>query len=121
MRELFSYIGNSRRDISANVFDIHSLFREFGKVLPDISKAIRVFQQNDVDPWYAQTILLIESPGKTRQVFRSSDVREKSAAPGEFISNPPRGFTRAGLVSGDFGRWCSEDCDKNVFALMRRT
>src|SRR5437868_75738 len=62
-----------------------------------------------------------ESPGKTRQVFRSSDVREKSAAPGEFISNPPRGFTRAGLVSGDFGRWCSEDCDKNVFALMRRT
>jgi len=41
-------------------------FYELKKVLPDISKAIHVFEQAGVDPWYAQTILLIESPGKTK-------------------------------------------------------
>jgi hypothetical protein len=41
-------------------------FYELKKVLPDISKAIRVFQQNNCDPFYAQAILLIESPGKNK-------------------------------------------------------
>jgi len=41
-------------------------FYELKKALPDISKAIKVFQQNNCDPFYAQTILLIESPGKYR-------------------------------------------------------
>ena len=41
-------------------------FYELKKVLPEISKAIRVFEKAGVDPWYAQTILLIESPGKTK-------------------------------------------------------
>jgi hypothetical protein len=39
-------------------------FYEFKKVIPTISKSIDVFKQNGVDPWYAQAILLIESPGK---------------------------------------------------------
>lgn len=39
-------------------------FYEFKKVIPYISKSIDVFNQNGVDPWYAQAILLIESPGK---------------------------------------------------------
>jgi len=43
-----------------------SEFYELKKALPEISKAIRVFEQNGVDPWYAQTILLIESPGKAK-------------------------------------------------------
>lgn len=41
-------------------------FYELKKVLPEISKAIHVFEQVGVDPWYAQTIMLIESPGKTK-------------------------------------------------------
>ncbi len=41
-------------------------FYELKKVLPEISKAIRVFEKAGVDPWYAQTIMLIESPGKTK-------------------------------------------------------
>ena len=41
-------------------------FYEIKKVLPDISKAIEVFKKNGCDPWYAQTILLIESPGKAK-------------------------------------------------------
>lgn len=39
-------------------------FYEFKKVLPTINRSIDVFKQNDVDPWFAQAILLIESPGK---------------------------------------------------------
>jgi len=39
-------------------------FYEFKKVMPTISRSINVFRQNNVDPWYAQAILLIESPGK---------------------------------------------------------
>lgn len=34
------------------------------KVIPTISKAINVFQENNVDPWFAQSILLIESPAQ---------------------------------------------------------
>ena len=40
-------------------------FYEFKKVMPAINRSIDVFKQNGVDPWYAQAILLIESPGKT--------------------------------------------------------
>ncbi len=43
-----------------------SEFYELKKVLPDVSKAIRVFCENNCDPFYAQAILLIESPGKNK-------------------------------------------------------
>ncbi len=39
-------------------------FYDFKKVMPSISKAVAIFQYFNTDPWYAQTILLIESPGK---------------------------------------------------------
>ncbi|MBS1764173.1 MAG: transglycosylase SLT domain-containing protein [Bacteroidetes bacterium] len=39
-------------------------FYEYKRVIPTINTAIRVFNANSVDPWYAQTILLIENPGK---------------------------------------------------------
>lgn len=42
-------------------------FYEYKKVLPLIGVAADVFIDNGVDPWYAQTILLIESPGKVAQ------------------------------------------------------
>lgn len=41
-----------------------SHFYQVEKVMPSISRAIDVFLQNKTDPWYAQAILLIESPGK---------------------------------------------------------
>ncbi|MFN6037778.1 MAG: transglycosylase SLT domain-containing protein [Bacteroidota bacterium] len=41
-----------------------SFFYDFNRVYPSIHKAIDVFQNNDTDPWYAQAILLIESPNK---------------------------------------------------------
>lgn len=39
-------------------------FYDFAKVMPSISKGIEVFKKEGVDPFYAQAILLIESPGK---------------------------------------------------------
>lgn len=40
-------------------------FYDCQAVIPQIDRAIPIFVQNDVDPFYAQAILLIESPGKT--------------------------------------------------------
>jgi hypothetical protein len=40
-------------------------FYQFKKVIPTIAKSIEIFEKNGVDPWYAQAILLIESPGRT--------------------------------------------------------
>jgi hypothetical protein len=42
-------------------------FYEVKKTLPLISTAIQAFEEAGCDPWYAQTILLIESPGKLKQ------------------------------------------------------
>ncbi|MBL7924562.1 MAG: transglycosylase SLT domain-containing protein [Bacteroidia bacterium] len=47
------YVTNGKRE-----------FYEHRKSIPTISKAVSYFRTYGVDPWYAQTILLIESPGK---------------------------------------------------------
>lgn len=39
-------------------------FFKFTHVYPSISKAVDLFTKNETDPWYAQAILMIESPGK---------------------------------------------------------
>lgn len=41
-------------------------FYEVRKTLSSISESIKIFEEQDCDPWYAQTILLIESPGKNK-------------------------------------------------------
>ena len=43
-------------------------FYEFKKAAPLISDGIKAFKKIGVDPWYAQAILLIESPGKLHAV-----------------------------------------------------
>lgn len=42
-------------------------FYDFEKVIPTIEQGIDVFQYNNVDPFYAQAILLIESPNKLQK------------------------------------------------------
>ena len=39
-------------------------FFQFDRVFPSISRGVEVFAENNTDPWYAQAILMIESPGK---------------------------------------------------------
>lgn len=42
-------------------------FYDFEKVIPSIGRGIEIFNQNKVDPFYAQVILLIESPNKMQK------------------------------------------------------
>jgi len=42
-------------------------FYDFKNVIPSIGKGIEIFEANDVDPFYAQAILLIESPNKLQK------------------------------------------------------
>ena len=58
---------NNSLDQNTNIFVTSGkkFFFEYKKVLPMISQALPVFEKYETDPWYAQTILLIESPGKT--------------------------------------------------------
>ena len=42
-------------------------FYKFDIVYPTIKRGIAAFEENNVDPWYAQAILLIESPGQLKK------------------------------------------------------
>jgi Transglycosylase SLT domain len=44
-----------------------SFFYDFWKAYPNLHTGIEVFRNNNVDPWYAQAILLIESPGRLQK------------------------------------------------------
>ena len=39
-------------------------FYKFNEVYPSLAKGVEAFEGHGVDPWYAQAILLIESPGQ---------------------------------------------------------
>lgn len=41
-----------------------SEFYQFERVLPSVSRGIEIFMENNTDPFYAEAILLIESPNK---------------------------------------------------------
>ncbi|MCJ8292104.1 MAG: transglycosylase SLT domain-containing protein [Crocinitomicaceae bacterium] len=42
-------------------------FYKFEKVYPDLQLGVEAFERYNVDPWYAQAILLIESPGQLKK------------------------------------------------------
>lgn len=42
-------------------------FYKFDLVYPTLSQGVAAFEKNGVDPWYAQAILLIESPGQLKK------------------------------------------------------
>lgn len=42
-------------------------FYKFHTVYPDLQLGVEAFERYDVDPWYAQAILLIESPGQLKK------------------------------------------------------
>ena len=52
------------RDVKLSFTEGRKEFYDPTQVLPDLGKAIEVFQMQGVDPWFAQAILLIESPGR---------------------------------------------------------
>ena len=42
-------------------------FYKFKEVYPSLSKGVEAFERFGIDPWYAQAILLIESPGQLKK------------------------------------------------------
>lgn len=60
LRDAYKLDSNTRIFMTTGKSD----FFQFSHVYPSISRGIKVFSDNKTDPWYAQAILMIESPGK---------------------------------------------------------
>jgi len=58
---------NLPEEAMVNVTIGKSDFYRFKDVYPSISKGVAAFEKQGVDPWYAQAILLIESPGQLKK------------------------------------------------------
>jgi hypothetical protein len=58
---------NIRPDELLTVVIGKSNFYLFDVVYPSLTKGVAAFEKNKVDPWYAQAILLIESPGQLKK------------------------------------------------------
>ena len=56
-------------DVDARIFVTTGKndFYRFETVYPELSRGVEAFERNGVDPWYAQAILLIESPGQLKK------------------------------------------------------
>ncbi len=59
LREKYNLAADTRIFMTTGKSD----FYRFDLVLPNISKGIDAFSRYNTDPWYAQAILMIESPG----------------------------------------------------------
>lgn len=63
VRQLYNLAPDARIFVTSGKSD----FYRFDAVYPTIEKGITAFDKNNVDPWYAQAILLIESPGQLKK------------------------------------------------------
>ena len=63
LREQFGLPANEQLYVTSGKND----FYKFDAVYPQLSKGVAAFEEAGVDPWYAQAILLIESPGQLKK------------------------------------------------------
>ena len=63
IRTLLSLDGEARIFVTTGKND----FYKFQTVYPDLQVGVEAFERYNVDPWYAQAILLIESPGQLKK------------------------------------------------------
>lgn len=63
VRNVFQLSSDERIFVTTGKSD----FYRFEKVYPSLSKGVEEFERQGVDPWYAQAILLIESPGQLKK------------------------------------------------------
>ena len=63
MREKYNIAENEKIYVTSGKSD----FYKFEEVYPTLRDGITVFDEMCVDPWYAQSILLIESPGQLKK------------------------------------------------------
>lgn len=84
-------------------------FYKFDKVYPSLSKGIEAFERFGVDPWYAQAILLIESPGQLK--------KSKAGAYGPFQLMP--GVARVQGLTVNKTTDERSDFDRSAYAASR--
>jgi hypothetical protein len=63
LKRMFHVDSNARIYVTTGKND----FYKFNAVYPSLSQGVKAFEANGVDPWYAQAILLIESPGQLKK------------------------------------------------------
>ncbi len=63
VRDFFGLDGEARIFVTTGKND----FYKFEIVYPSLSEGVSAFELHGVDPWYAQSILLIESPGQMKK------------------------------------------------------
>lgn len=66
-KELLKVELNIKPDELLTVVVGKSNFYLFDVVYPSLTRGVAAFEKNKVDPWYAQAILLIESPGQLKK------------------------------------------------------
>ncbi len=84
-------------------------FYKFDAVYPSISQGVEAFERYGADPWYAQAILLIESPGQLK--------KSNAGAYGAFQLMP--GVARNQGLTVNKYRDEREDFDRSAYASSR--
>ncbi len=84
-------------------------FYKFDAVYPSLSKGVAAFEKHGVDPWYAQAILLIESPGQLK--------KSVSGAYGAFQLMPGVARAQGLTVSGSIDE--RKDFDRSAYGASR--
>lgn len=100
---------NLETDCQINVTTGKNDFYRFKEVYPSLSKGIDAFEKNHVDPWYAQAILLIESPGQLK--------KSSAGAYGAFQLMP--GVARAQGLTVNSQKDERKDFERSAFAASR--
>lgn len=84
-------------------------FYKFNAVYPSLSKGVAAFEKNGVDPWYAQAILLIESPGQLK--------KSVSGAYGAFQLMPGVARAQGLIVNGSIDE--RKDFERSAYGASR--
>ncbi|MEN9699970.1 MAG: hypothetical protein RLZZ301_1168 [Bacteroidota bacterium] len=84
-------------------------FYRFKEVYPSLSKGVAAFERVGVDPWYAQAILLIESPAQMR--------KSSTGAYGAFQLMPDVARSQGLIVNSQIDE--RKDFDKSAYGAAR--
>jgi len=68
LRKVFHLDSNAVLNVTIGKSD----FYRFNEVYPSLTKGVAAFEKQGVDPWYAQAILLIESPAQLKKSIKGA-------------------------------------------------
>lgn len=102
LRTAYGLSGDEKINVTTGKND----FYKFSEVYPSLSRGVLAFEKNGVDPWYAQAILMIESPGQMK--------KSVSGAYGAFQLMPGVARMHGLVVSGKIDE--REDFEKSAKA-----